>query len=89
VRLTWNGLLFGLGIVPVTCALAALAACGGGYGGGGGTMAAAPTINLAVQFKQFAGIGNRLADAIGETFRAHPVLHCQHALLELLALVLV
>jgi uncharacterized protein (TIGR03118 family) len=49
VRLTWNGLLFGLGIVPVTCALAALAACGGGYGGGGGTMAAAPMINLAVQ----------------------------------------
>lgn len=49
MRITWNGLLFELGIVPVTCALAVLAACGGGYGGGGGTMAATPTINLAVQ----------------------------------------
>ena len=49
MRLTWNGLWSGLRIVPVTCAIVVLAACGGGYGGGGGAMAAAPTVNLAVQ----------------------------------------
>jgi uncharacterized protein (TIGR03118 family) len=46
MRLAANSM--GLNIAVVGCVLAVVVACGGGYGGGGG-MAAAPTIDLAVQ----------------------------------------
>jgi uncharacterized protein (TIGR03118 family) len=49
MRIAGNGLLFGLSMGFVGCALAVVAACGGGYGGGGGGMMVAPTIQLAIQ----------------------------------------